>query len=145
MNIYIRRFAAYLVDIVLNVFLFTLYCQLFGHKNPNGSYNLAGRWSIIILGASTTLYYSLMEYWLGQTIGKLIMRLKVVKIDGSPLTLMDGFKRNAFDLIELIVIPIIPIISILATTDHRRVGDFLAGTIVIPKTGLLHPHVQGIT
>ena len=144
MNIYIRRFAAYLVDIVLNVFLFTLYCQLFGHKNPNGSYNLAGRWSIIILGASTALYYSLMEYWLGQTIGKLIMRLQVVKIDGSPLTLMDGFKRNAFDLIELIVVPIIPIISILATTDHRRVGDYLAGTIVVPKTGLLHPHIQGI-
>ena len=59
------------------------------------------------------------------SIGKKIFRLKVVKIDGTKLTIGDIIKRNLF----MIFLTPIEVFSLLI--NYRRLGDILAKTIVV--------------
>jgi uncharacterized RDD family membrane protein YckC len=59
----------------------------------------------------------------GRSIGKGLMGLRVVKFDtGQPATIMDSCLRNCCSLCPPVL---------LITAGHRRVGDYIAGTIVI--------------
>ena len=59
----------------------------------------------------------------GQSIGKGMMGLRVVKFDtGQPATIMDSCLRNCCGLCPPVA---------LITAGNRRVGDYIAGTIVI--------------
>ncbi|MDB5337248.1 MAG: putative rane protein/domain protein [Planctomycetaceae bacterium] len=63
----------------------------------------------------------------GQTFGKRICGLRVVRIDGSPLNFSTSFIRNSMRLIEIFPIMLMPLFS----KRLQRLGDMLAGTIVI--------------
>jgi uncharacterized RDD family membrane protein YckC len=68
----------------------------------------------------------------GQSFGKMIMRIKVVRLDGSQATLLNYFIRWMFRIID--VIPfygIVAIISIAAGSKGQRLGDRAAGTTVV--------------
>jgi uncharacterized RDD family membrane protein YckC len=68
----------------------------------------------------------------GQSFGKMLMRIKVVKLDGSQASLLNYFIRWMFRLID--VIPfygIVAIISIAAGSKGQRLGDRAAGTTVV--------------
>ncbi|MHA1967141.1 MAG: RDD family protein [Candidatus Hodarchaeales archaeon] len=59
----------------------------------------------------------------GQSIGKGLMGLRVVKFDtGEPAQVMDSCLRNCCDCCPPLL---------LITAGHRHVGDYIAGTIVI--------------
>lgn len=103
-------------------------------------------------------YYPAFEYlWNGQTPGKKKMKLKVVRADGKKTTLGDYIIRFLFRTIDtqgafliaimlmdtigqivmlllflfLIPVPIIGILTISFTKKKQRVGDLLAGTLVV--------------
>lgn len=65
----------------------------------------------------------------GQSLGKMVMKIKVVKKDGSTPTLGDYFMRWLLQIID-VGLTIAPI-SILVTKDKQRIGDLAAGTMVI--------------
>jgi uncharacterized RDD family membrane protein YckC len=85
-------------------------------------------------------YYVLSEVLMhGASLGKRALRLRVVQSDGLPITFLDSVLRNlvrAADLLPFCYA--IGLLSMSLDSRFRRLGDMVAGTIVIhePRIGL---------
>lgn len=66
----------------------------------------------------------------GQSLGKMIMHIKVVKIDGSTPTIGDYFMRWLLQIIDIDMMGV-GALAILLTKNSQRLGDLAAGTMVI--------------
>ena len=92
---------------------------------------------ILILFLVFSGYFILFEWlWDGQTPGKRLMKLRVIREDGRPITLWEAIARNLlriFDTIPGFVIPIysVGLIVVFLNSRDQRVGDMFAGTVVI--------------
>ena len=84
---------------------------------------------MLIWGLGSFFYFGLSElFWRGQTPGKRMCRIRVVKADGFALDAVSVFMRNVFRVADhLPVLWIVPVLSRRA----QRFGDMVAGTIVI--------------
>lgn len=101
----------------------------------------APKWAVAIMIVVLFLlfagYFAFFEWWWdGQTPGKRLMKLRVIREDGRPLTLWEAIARNLlriFDAIPGFVIPIysVGLIMIFLNGRDQRVGDIFAGTVVI--------------
>src|SRR5690606_27265200 len=66
------------------------------------------------------------------TIGKMIMRIKVVKIDGTRATIYQYFIRWVCSIVDIFLCAgALGISSIIATKHAQRIGDIAADTTVI--------------
>jgi uncharacterized RDD family membrane protein YckC len=84
---------------------------------------------LLINGLGGFVYYILWELLRrGQTWGKRQMGLRVVKVDGFSLDPTSIFVRNIFRVIDNL--PILWIVP-LVTERSQRLGDLVAGTIVV--------------
>src|SRR5438874_340782 len=66
----------------------------------------------------------------GRSLGKWITGLRVVSLDGTTPQHSQLLARNALRLIDLVLAGI-PLLSILQSPLRQRVGDMMAGTIVV--------------
>lgn len=99
------------------------------------------KWTLAILIVVVFLLFSgyfIFFEWImnGQTPGKRLMKLRVIREDGRPITLWEAIARNLlriFDAVPGFVIPVysIGLISIFASSRDQRIGDLFAGTVVI--------------
>ena len=99
------------------------------------------KWTIAILIIVVFLlfagYFVFFEWlWNGQTPGKRLMKLRVIREDGRPITLWEALARNLlriFDTVPGLVIPIysVGLIAVFASRRDQRIGDLFAGTVVI--------------
>ena len=79
------------------------------------------------------VYWTLLEVsWNGQTPGKRLLRIRVVKSDGSPVTVFASAVRNLLRIIDFLptCYPV-GLITMLIDGKHRRLGDLLAGTLLV--------------
>jgi uncharacterized RDD family membrane protein YckC len=75
-----------------------------------------------------------LEGWTGTTVGKVILGLRVKTIENNKITLKQSMIRNLGRLIDgLHFFHLIAIISISKSPARQRVGDKLAGTVVVNK------------
>jgi len=83
------------------------------------------------------LYYFLMEWLLGRTVGKWILGLKVTELDGSKLTLRGAFLRTLVRLFdsENALGALVGIACLLKTRRRQRLGDLAARTVVLVDRG----------
>ena len=108
---------------------------------PEQLFSEAPKWLIAILIIILFLifagYFIAFEWlWNGQTPGKRLMKLRVIRADGRPLTLWEAIARNLLRIADAIPGFIIPVYSvglivIFLSSRDQRVGDFFAGTVVI--------------
>jgi uncharacterized RDD family membrane protein YckC len=89
--------------------------------------------SIILFFLPVFFYSFIMEsVFQGQSLGKMILKLKVVRLDGSHATLLHYFIRWMFRLIDVMFFyGIIGIISVATGNKGQRLGDRAAGTTVV--------------
>ena len=144
-----KRLLAYLVDFVLLIlYMFSMLYLLYGgFRVGEGSRGL-----VMIVLVIPTLFYTLVSEVTmnGQTIGKKILNIKVVSLDGGEPTLgqylLRWFMRfyewgfiiftlfwsNGFTgVIWLIIGGITSIIIIGISSKSQRLGDIVAGTVVV--------------
>jgi len=76
-------------------------------------------------------YYTYLEGSRGQTIGKMITKIKVVREDGSPIDMNQAFTRNILRIIDGIVAYLIGAILIWRSDKKQRLGDRVARTVVV--------------
>ncbi len=89
-------------------------------------------WTIVVL--LPLIFYNLFceMFFEGQSLGKKLMRIKVVRMDGSPVRMGDYLLRWAFRLFELIMtLGGVAIITVILNGKGQRLGDIAAGTLVI--------------
>lgn len=77
-------------------------------------------------------YYIACEVALnGQTVGKRLMKLRVIRMNGQPVTLKHAAIRNLFKLI--IDLQGVGVAMIFFSKHCRRLGDLVASTIVVTE------------
>lgn len=79
------------------------------------------------------VYWTAFEVaWHGQTPGKRLVRIRVVKADGSPVTVFESAVRNLLRFVDFLpaCYPV-GVITMLVDRRHRRLGDLLAGTVLV--------------
>jgi uncharacterized RDD family membrane protein YckC len=79
-------------------------------------------------------YYFLPEWLFGTTVGKSLFSLRVRQLSGARCTARQAAIRTVMRLIEVnpLLLGALPAgISILATEHKQRLGDLLAGTVVV--------------
>ena len=93
-------------------------------------------------------YFVVFEtLWSGQTPGKRWMRLRVVREDGRPVRFFEVFVRNLLRLVvDFMPMPTyaIGVISIIFSARSKRVGDFVAGTVVVKERATEAPSLDDI-
>jgi uncharacterized RDD family membrane protein YckC len=101
----------------------------------------APKWAIAILIIVIFLlfagYFVIFEWmWNGQTPGKRLMKLRVIREDGRPITFWEALARNLlrlFDTFPGMVVPIysVGLISVFLSDRDQRIGDLFGGTVVV--------------
>ncbi|MEH7355366.1 RDD family protein [Neobacillus drentensis] len=89
--------------------------------------------TIIILFIVNWGYFFAFEFFSGgRTIGKKLIGIRVIQENGHSITLLSSFIRNLIRLIDsLPTAYFLGIIMIFFHPKHKRLGDLVAGTIVI--------------
>jgi uncharacterized RDD family membrane protein YckC len=68
----------------------------------------------------------------GRTLGKMALGLRVVREDGGPIRFRHALVRALAAVIEIwITVGAVALVVSLASSQGKRLGDFLAGTVVI--------------
>ena len=76
-------------------------------------------------------YFILLEGSRGQTIGKMITRIKVVGEDGMPIDMNQAAVRNLLRIIDGLFAYLIGAILIWRSDKKQRLGDSIAKTVVV--------------
>jgi len=76
-------------------------------------------------------YFALMEGSRGQTIGKMITKIKVVREDGRPIDMNQALVRNILRIIDGLFAYLIGAILIWRSDKKQRLGDSVAKTVVV--------------
>ena len=89
---------------------------------------------ILLLFLTFSGYFAFFEWiWSGQTPGKRWLKLRVIREDGRPITFWEASVRNLLRSFDMMPAPFysIGLISVFSTTRDQRVGDMVAGTVVV--------------
>jgi uncharacterized RDD family membrane protein YckC len=79
------------------------------------------------------VYYMVFEIlWNGQSPGKRLVNLRVIRADGTPITLTESLIRNFMRLIDFFPVGFgLAFITMFIDKQSRRLGDLAAGTLVV--------------
>ena len=89
---------------------------------------------LILLFLTFSSYFAFFEWlWSGQTPGKRWLKLRVIREDGRPITFWEATVRNLVRFLDMMPYPFysIGLISVFSTSRDQRIGDMVAGTVVI--------------
>jgi uncharacterized RDD family membrane protein YckC len=134
-----ERFLALLVDVLLFCACFFPVTRIVKGAwlmSPN-DHNWVRGWLIfdplcLVFLVIMALYFVLLEGWLGATLGKWVLGLRVIGLDGGRAGLWKGALRNILRLVDgLPAFNLLGVILILRSEDRARLGDRIAGTRVI--------------
>ena len=133
------RFLALLVDVLLFCACFFPVTRIIKGvwlMDPN-DHNWVRGWFIfdplcLVFLVAMGLYFVVLEGWLGATLGKWVLGLWVIGLDGRRAGLWKGIVRNALRLVDgLPALNLLGVILIQRSRERARFGDRLAGTRVI--------------
>lgn len=134
------RFAAFFLDVL---FLYILYWpamlayRTIAFESAAGPIPARGIHGIIFNGLFlllALLWFVLPEMVFQASPGKLLCHLIIRKADGSPAPFISVLLRNLLRPIDIILFPVLILSAMLEWTAwHRRLGDFIGGTVVVRK------------
>jgi uncharacterized RDD family membrane protein YckC len=144
---FIKRLFAWLIDLVIIIAWIVIMDKLF-RIGRDYLWELPA-WQDFVIGLLPLLYFPLTEIFLnGQTVGKKSMQIKVITIDGGNPSISQFIIRWLFRLIDFPLLILLGIMAgefpwwstiflfggigcVIATPYTQRIGDIVAGTILI--------------
>lgn len=132
------RVFARLIDwaIELSWFLLFLFIGIKLEADLNETVRSVATIVILLPVAFYTLFFELILN--GQTPGKRIMKIRVMRLDGKSCKVGNYLLRWMFFLVDWTAL--IGLILIAASNKHQRIGDLVAGTTVVSLSG--HPETM---
>jgi uncharacterized RDD family membrane protein YckC len=137
-----NRFIACAIDHTIQIvtlILVGIFLMIISDASSLGSRLMsAPKWVLAILVVAQAIiidgYFAVFEWaWRGQTPGKRWLKLRVIREDGRPISFFEAMVRNLLRVVDFLIPPFysIGLISVFATTRDQRVGDLVAGTVVV--------------
>ncbi|CAM4115497.1 RDD family protein [Flavobacterium antarcticum] len=132
-----HRILAFGVDLlimiayIISIYLFLNFIGFMKVLSGMDNWSQAAVQSIIFL---PVMFYSLIfeTFFEGQSLGKKLVRIKVVKIEGYQASFGDYLIRWLFRMIDIVISSgVVGFISIIMNKKAQRLGDMAAGTSVI--------------
>jgi uncharacterized RDD family membrane protein YckC len=137
------RFLAILLDsliqaVVLILLVIVAILSFSRLQNTGASPMWLGAGLLLLWFTFYTGYYAIFEaLWNGQTPGKRWVRIRVIEDSGRPITPSESVARNLMRIVDsLPSLYGIAVLSVLISKQSKRLGDFLAGTIVVHERSL---------
>ena len=122
------RIAAYLLDVVFLVISILLFLFIF---------SLFGNSTLTAFVASLFLFFFNLLIEIannGQSFGKKILGIKIIRLDGKELTFSDLFSRWSVRFIDIYMsLGTIAFLTISTSLNGQRLGDRMANTVVVQK------------
>jgi uncharacterized RDD family membrane protein YckC len=152
------RFSALLIDLIVFSILAAVVNNVYGVTQVTGGTLPNGQSGSFFYSTITTVawpllvlvwlgYYIVLESLYGATIGKMLLGLCVVRVDGQPLGISSIVARNVLRLVDALPAAyLIGGLSVLLSGHSQRLGDMVAGTTVVRRHDALeswatrHPH-----
>ena len=132
-----RRILATIVDGLIFGGLYAVMVILFGSISSVGSANWNGTMPALptlLYGVIVVLYYILLEGYLGQTVGKMLLGIKVVREDDGEVPGLGGATiRTLLRIVDGISSYLVAFITVLISGKNQRLGDMAAHTLVVRK------------
>jgi uncharacterized RDD family membrane protein YckC len=139
------RGAAALIDTAIQAALILVVIAMFGGSMAALSlvadepdlFGVALALAILVIFAATAGYYIVFEIiWSGQTPGKRIVGVRVMRENGYPIRPVDAVIRNLVRFVDSLPIGYaVGVLTMLCNARAKRLGDFAAGTIVVREGG----------
>ena len=132
-----RRVLAIIVDgLVLGV-LFWVMSMIFGTSSVEGGAASAslGTLGTLLYAILAFAYFTLLEGQRGQTLGKMLLGIKVVREDNGEVPGLGAAAiRTVLRIIDALPFAyLVGFISILISSKNQRLGDMAANTLVVRK------------
>lgn len=126
------RIGAAFIDFVIIVVIFYGFVLLWGEPNTT-----PGESGVQVTGAPAFLFFGIcfllipiQEGVSGKTLGKRVMGIRVKRNDLQESGIGPSIVRHLFDLIDCMCL--VGIIVAASTQRRQRIGDIVAGTVVVP-------------
>lgn len=138
-----ERVGARLIDLTLLIFVLLAFVILFAITGILDGNETTMIVLLVIFGAGFVFYDLLCEIFMdGQSVGKRLLKIKVISLDGSQPTLGQYFMRWAFRIVDFTLTSQVGALVCVAVSDKKqRIGDIVAGTTLIktvPRTNIGH-------
>ena len=144
-----NRFLACAIDHGIQVVTIVLVAIAFiivaSYSTFEGALTSAPKWvyavMIVLLFLIFSGYFAFFEWaWSGQTPGKRWLKLRVIREDGRPITFWEATVRNLLRTFDMMPAPFysIGLISVFASSRDQRIGDMVAGTVVVREREAQH-------
>jgi len=137
-NVTGTRIVAALIDMVVIAALFVFMALAWGDvgkttTNGSTSYHMYlwnGPFLLFLLAGFA--YFFLFEGLFAATLGKIVLGLRIVDVDGSACSWTAVFIRNILRFIDgLPILYLVGLISVAVTEKKQRLGDMAAHTLVV--------------
>ncbi|MFT3763863.1 MAG: RDD family protein [Pseudoxanthomonas sp.] len=124
----VPRAVAWTIDLALRLALLMLASMLLGLLGRAGQ----GVYLVLLFLVYWAYPIVLETLWNGQTVGKKAMSLRVVSATGAPVGWLPAIVRNLLRVVDMLPFGYMAgLLSSLADPCGRRLGDLVAGTLVV--------------
>ena len=132
-----------MVAVLLIGFLFAFQTLAYAFQDPSDIRSTVG-WAnaigwigaIVLLGLFAIFvgYFVFFEtFWQGQTPGKRMAQIRVIREDGRPIGLPQATLRAILRVFDDILLGLVGFLFIIQGRQEKRLGDWVAGTVVIQE------------
>jgi uncharacterized RDD family membrane protein YckC len=153
-----NRFLAALIDHTIQlilIFAIGIALAVMG-VNFTDWWNSLGNWAIalalVLVFVIFSGYFVFFEtIWNGQTPGKRLFRLRVIREDGRPIRFYEAMVRNllrigldAMPVLAVVPIYSVGIVAVFFSSRSKRLGDYVADTVVIRESERRAPTLDDV-
>ena len=127
------RVVAFLIDLIVVYATASLLNTLsFGLLNKQIDFPILGEESLSYVIVIFT-YFIAMTYFFSQTLGKMIMKIKVETNKGEKLSFADVVYRELVGRLLTIFLAYLPYLAVAFTNKKKGLHDFIADTVVVKE------------
>ncbi|MDR0842115.1 MAG: RDD family protein [Acidobacteriota bacterium] len=133
-----------IIAIILLLLLFFASMWLFKFNVGSGIGAILGAVVLLFPFLLQWGYFVLFEiFWNGQTPGKRIVGIRVIKESGRPITPMESMGRNLLRAIDMLPgIYAVGVVCMMLNQRSKRLGDYVAGTLLVYDKAIDHARVS---
>ncbi len=135
----LRRISAYFIDllivttpIIVAIFFFYMSNTFFSNLEESPQISPLFFALISLLISVQFIYFTIMEWYFGTTIGKKLLGLKVLSDDYNKISFTQSAARNSARYADIaLFFYVFSLVLIVSNPERKRIGDYIGGTRVV--------------